>query len=190
MIKIGNKCWDVRLEFKLQDFWIGVFWKNRSFDGDIWICLLPCVPIHVSWYVVSEPFFSHQRTDWPDGLWPKAVEPEYLQELKKIPYEERMKMIMGDPSVDLPEYCVCRVPQRPLIDGVWCRECQGRVEEVTVRDLSNYAHGYVEETPFEGRVIGRSDGGEPVMIWIQSIKTGKQYELYEWQFENVTDGEP
>lgn len=134
---------------------------------------------------VDKVYFQQRRTDWPDDLWPKAGEPEYLERLKQIPEDERRRMIMGDPTMDLPDYCVCRVPDRPLIDGVWCRECQGKVEEVTVKDLSNYAHGYVEQTPFEGRVIGRSDGGEPVMTWIQSVKTGKQYELYEWQFESL-----
>jgi len=56
-----------RVEFKLQDFWIGVFWKrseskwireedqnenaiwrSRKSDRiDAWICLMPCIPIHV-----------------------------------------------------------------------------------------------------------------------------------------------
>lgn len=35
----------VRLEWKLQDLWIGAYWQ----PGNLWICLLPCVPIHVSW---------------------------------------------------------------------------------------------------------------------------------------------
>ena len=38
--------WGVCLEFKLQDMWMGVYWKNRKQDIDIWICLLPCFPIH------------------------------------------------------------------------------------------------------------------------------------------------
>jgi hypothetical protein len=45
--------WRVRLEFKLADCWIGAYWCRRlNEDGvevgrDIWICLLPCLPIHV-----------------------------------------------------------------------------------------------------------------------------------------------
>jgi len=44
-----------RLEWKLEDMWIGVFWKtsNALFDEgerpmftDIWVCLVPCLPIH------------------------------------------------------------------------------------------------------------------------------------------------
>jgi len=48
----------IRLEFKPQDFWIGVFWKRyRLFKEllsnekvtylDIWICLIPCFSIHL-----------------------------------------------------------------------------------------------------------------------------------------------
>ena len=44
----------IRLQFKLQDFWIGVFWRSRSIwpVGDyrltsIWICLIPCFPINI-----------------------------------------------------------------------------------------------------------------------------------------------
>lgn len=45
--------WKVRLEFKPQDLWVGVFWKKggeRGFDSEninIWICILPMVPIHI-----------------------------------------------------------------------------------------------------------------------------------------------
>ena len=46
----------VKLEFKLQDFWIGAYWENEIeyLVGDrvirnlhIWICLMPCFPIHI-----------------------------------------------------------------------------------------------------------------------------------------------
>lgn len=48
----------VALEFKLPDFWIGVFWKtceevSPMFTArriDIWACLLPCLPVHVGWH--------------------------------------------------------------------------------------------------------------------------------------------
>lgn len=54
-----------RVEFKLPDMWVGLFWK-RGRDGcsrwsweenrphifsiprlDVWICLVPCLPLHV-----------------------------------------------------------------------------------------------------------------------------------------------
>ena len=54
------------LEFKLQDCWIGVFWKRDSYETyhrrgidnpalpaigysfDLWVCLIPMLPIHYS----------------------------------------------------------------------------------------------------------------------------------------------
>ncbi len=45
--------WRAKPEFKPQDLWIGIFWKRgseRGFDSeniDIWICLIPMVPIHL-----------------------------------------------------------------------------------------------------------------------------------------------
>jgi len=64
----------IRLEFKLQDFWVGIFWKNTVTQTkelvyssvnkgnvylvenilDIWICLIPCLPIHITKY--SKPY--------------------------------------------------------------------------------------------------------------------------------------
>lgn len=42
---------EVRLEWKPQDCWIGVFWRRevgwRFTQLDVWVCLLPMVPIHV-----------------------------------------------------------------------------------------------------------------------------------------------
>lgn len=36
------------LEFKLADFWVGAYWAKdgRVRDFDLWICLIPCFPIH------------------------------------------------------------------------------------------------------------------------------------------------
>jgi hypothetical protein len=48
-----------RLEFKLADMWIGVFWKRSPFwlntglprhiRTDVWVCVLPCFPLHIWW---------------------------------------------------------------------------------------------------------------------------------------------
>ena len=56
----------VALEFKLEDCWVGLFWKRTralrrgvaSSQGcvgyvgrvDVWICLLPCLPVHAWWW--------------------------------------------------------------------------------------------------------------------------------------------
>jgi hypothetical protein len=39
----------ITLQFKLQDIWVGVYWRNESefdrIDYVIWICLVPMLPI-------------------------------------------------------------------------------------------------------------------------------------------------
>lgn len=42
------KDWNLQLEFKPQDAWIGAFWKRDGNCLDVWVCLLPCVPLHFS----------------------------------------------------------------------------------------------------------------------------------------------
>jgi hypothetical protein len=44
-VKIGSK-WRARLEFKLADMWVGCYWVNHGGFWDIWLCLIPCLPIH------------------------------------------------------------------------------------------------------------------------------------------------
>jgi len=74
----------IKLEFKLQDMWIGLFWetillmddvkmsginsdnlfivdeKNSKFSEkiDLWICLIPCFPIHITWRTKSRKDFN------------------------------------------------------------------------------------------------------------------------------------
>lgn len=45
----------IKLEFKPQDLWIGIFWKCRvEVDlcdwsyWDFWVCIIPMFPIHIS----------------------------------------------------------------------------------------------------------------------------------------------
>lgn len=38
----------IRWEWKPQDCWIGVFWRTSQGWRDVWICLLPMLPIHIS----------------------------------------------------------------------------------------------------------------------------------------------
>lgn len=51
----------IRWEFKKEDCWIGVYWERSDYfldtdksyvypNGqlDIWICLIPCFPIHIT----------------------------------------------------------------------------------------------------------------------------------------------
>ena len=36
----------LQLEWKPQDLWIGAYWVNTKDRIDIWVCLVPCFPIH------------------------------------------------------------------------------------------------------------------------------------------------
>lgn len=46
-----NRLWwkiaTVRFEAKLQDCWIGAYWKREQYALHIWICLLPMFPLHI-----------------------------------------------------------------------------------------------------------------------------------------------
>lgn len=48
------KTTKIKIEFKLEDCWIGIHWKwNKEPSNiskselDIWICLIPCFPLHI-----------------------------------------------------------------------------------------------------------------------------------------------
>lgn len=47
--------WHAEFEWKIQDLWVGAFWKRIGNDVDLWICFLPCVPLHISWWWTAEP---------------------------------------------------------------------------------------------------------------------------------------
>lgn len=38
----------VRVEFKLADAWVGVFVKKKGCFIHIWVCIIPCVPLHLT----------------------------------------------------------------------------------------------------------------------------------------------
>ena len=40
--------WNIDWKFKIEDFWIGVFWKRDGNCLDMYICIIPCFPIHFS----------------------------------------------------------------------------------------------------------------------------------------------
>lgn len=45
----------VKLEVKKQDCWIGVYWETKKFPSglvnhDVWVCIIPMLPIHIHWY--------------------------------------------------------------------------------------------------------------------------------------------
>ena len=41
---------ELKLEFKKQDCWIGLFWRKTKHINEVWICIIPMFPIHITWY--------------------------------------------------------------------------------------------------------------------------------------------
>lgn len=50
--------WSWRIEFKMADLWVGAFWKDTECtfgkDRDVWICLIPMLPIHLVTYIPAK----------------------------------------------------------------------------------------------------------------------------------------
>lgn len=44
----------IGIEWKPQDLWVGAYWRRSGSCVDLWICLLPCIPIHISWWWTRE----------------------------------------------------------------------------------------------------------------------------------------
>ena len=42
--------WNCQLQFRPRDLWIGLYYVTEGHCVDAWICLVPCVPIHLSWW--------------------------------------------------------------------------------------------------------------------------------------------
>jgi hypothetical protein len=38
-----------RFEFKVQDCWVGVYWNRGHVVTDVYVCLLPMLPLHIAW---------------------------------------------------------------------------------------------------------------------------------------------
>ena len=37
----------IALEYKLADMWVGMFWQRKEEALHIWLCIVPCLPIHL-----------------------------------------------------------------------------------------------------------------------------------------------
>lgn len=59
----------IRIEFKLQDLWLGVFWKITRSRGelpdcwlyedrriDVWVCIVPTLPIHMTFWLPDRKY--------------------------------------------------------------------------------------------------------------------------------------
>lgn len=58
-----TRRWFVRMEYKFQDAWIGIYWDRQPLGLDVWVCILPMFPIHFGW----EPQVLHESPIGGDG---------------------------------------------------------------------------------------------------------------------------
>lgn len=78
-VKTRARGWSLRLEWKPQDLWVGVYWKRSrtAFLAflDVWVCLVPCVPIHFeAWRPVPPPRPRHDACPECGGFGPPCCE--------------------------------------------------------------------------------------------------------------------
>lgn len=44
--------WYIRPKFEIRDIWIGIYWKRFPAALDVYVCLLPCLPLnfYIQWH--------------------------------------------------------------------------------------------------------------------------------------------
>jgi hypothetical protein len=58
--------WILELQWKPQDWLIGVSWENQPYRIDIWICIIPCLPIHYA-SPSDETDYKHEQPALQQG---------------------------------------------------------------------------------------------------------------------------
>lgn len=44
--------WHIEIKWEPRDLWVGVYWTRATLSFHVYVCLLPCVPIHL-WRMTS-----------------------------------------------------------------------------------------------------------------------------------------
>jgi len=60
--------WYLCLEFKQQDAWIGAYWRRDGNCIDVWVCFLPMLPLHFSYWGFKERFSCEGCGDTVDEV--------------------------------------------------------------------------------------------------------------------------
>lgn len=37
-----------QLQFEPRDLWVGVFWRKTDIAVHVYLCLIPCIPLHIT----------------------------------------------------------------------------------------------------------------------------------------------
>jgi hypothetical protein len=47
---LREKLPSIRVKFEPRDIWIGVYWNKPYYGLEVYICVVPCLPIKLQWY--------------------------------------------------------------------------------------------------------------------------------------------
>ena len=48
------------IEFVPNDIWIGAYWRTKNNTFNIWLCLIPMIPLHLSWEIDRRRYNSRR----------------------------------------------------------------------------------------------------------------------------------
>lgn len=90
------------LEFKLEDLWIGAFFRANQSDRrwHLWICLLPCLPLHLTW-----PMF------WADRIWTTRTQIAAFKRAQESLHADLRGGLLYRAEVDAVESVLCDLYQ-------------------------------------------------------------------------------
>lgn len=44
----NGRVYSVRIEHKIEDCWIGCYWRKKTYATHIWVCIIPMFPVHIT----------------------------------------------------------------------------------------------------------------------------------------------
>lgn len=45
-----NRSWNLQFIFRPRTLWVGAYWRRVGNCVDVWICFIPMVPLHFSFW--------------------------------------------------------------------------------------------------------------------------------------------
>jgi hypothetical protein len=46
-----------RIQWEPRDIWVGLYWTRAALSTHLYLCLIPCFPLHVWWMTAPCPPF-------------------------------------------------------------------------------------------------------------------------------------
>lgn len=82
----------VSLGFKLADLWIGVYYERRTDGLHLWVCLLPCAPVHLFFPRKDSPVIETLVRDSAKE-WVMAKPVEARPQIRHARYDEMIPLL-------------------------------------------------------------------------------------------------